>query len=62
MNRQDTTENNIGNNNKNPQNLSNSAMERLQLHMQLQNLQSPFSSFYDNPILLPKLPPSRSQR
>lgn len=60
MNRQDSitdsNENNISNN-KSPQNLSNSAMERLQLHMQLQNLQSPFSSFYNNPILWPKLHP-----
>ncbi|KAJ0246048.1 Transcription factor MYB36 [Hirschfeldia incana] len=44
-------------NNKSPQNLSNSALERLQLHMQLQNVQSPFSSFYNNPILWPKLHP-----
>ncbi|CAH8280017.1 unnamed protein product [Arabidopsis lyrata] len=63
MNRQDSitdsTENNLNNNNhnKSPQNLSNSALERLQLHMQLQNLQSPFSSFYNNPILWPKLHP-----
>jgi len=63
MNRQDSitdsTENNLSNNNNNksPQNLSNSALERLQLHMQLQNLQSPFSSFYNNPILWPKLHP-----
>ncbi|KAL1548875.1 Transcription factor myb36 [Salvia divinorum] len=35
------------------QNLSNSAMERLQLHMQLQN---PFS-LYNNPALWPKLNP-----
>ncbi|KAI9190949.1 hypothetical protein LWI28_001252 [Acer negundo] len=38
------------------QNLSNSALERLQLHMQLQNLQNPFS-FYNNPALWPKLNP-----
>ncbi|CAF1892780.1 transcription factor MYB36-like [Brassica napus] len=64
MNRQDSithsNENNISNNNNNnksPQNLSNSALERLQLHMQLQNLQSPFFSFYNNPILWPKLHP-----
>ncbi|KAH7569364.1 hypothetical protein JRO89_XS06G0151200 [Xanthoceras sorbifolium] len=38
------------------QNLSNSALERLQLHMQLQNLQNPFS-FYNNPALWPKLHP-----
>ncbi|KAL5549068.1 hypothetical protein UlMin_004299 [Ulmus minor] len=36
--------------------LSNSALERLQLHMQLQNLQNPFS-FYNNPALWPKLHP-----
>lgn len=36
--------------------LSNSALERLQLHMQLQNLQKPFS-FYNNPALWPKLLP-----
>ncbi|CAH8386447.1 unnamed protein product [Eruca vesicaria subsp. sativa] len=63
MNRQDSiadsNENNISNNNNNksPQNLSSSALERLQLHMQLQNIQSPFSSFYNNPILWPKLHP-----
>ncbi|KAF8400362.1 hypothetical protein HHK36_013660 [Tetracentron sinense] len=36
--------------------LSNSALERLQLHMQLQSLQSPLS-FYNNPALWPKLHP-----
>ncbi|XP_047943940.1 transcription factor MYB36-like [Salvia hispanica] len=36
------------------QNLSNSAMERLQLHLQLQTLQSPFS-LYNNPALWPKM-------
>ncbi|CAI9098547.1 OLC1v1035216C1 [Oldenlandia corymbosa var. corymbosa] len=36
--------------------LSNSALERLQLHMQLQSLQNPFS-FYNNPALWPKLNP-----
>ncbi|KAL6185418.1 hypothetical protein ACLB2K_041552 [Fragaria x ananassa] len=36
--------------------LSSSALERLQLHMQLQNLQNPFS-FYNNPALWPKLHP-----
>ncbi|KAL1553852.1 transcription factor MYB36-like [Salvia divinorum] len=36
------------------QNLSNSALERLQLHMQLQTLQNPFS-LYNNPALWPKL-------
>ncbi|KAI3446660.1 hypothetical protein Pfo_003325 [Paulownia fortunei] len=38
------------------QNLSSSAIERLQLHMQLQSLQNPFS-FYNNPALWPKLNP-----
>nr|CAN82457.1 hypothetical protein VITISV_010029 [Vitis vinifera] len=36
--------------------LSNSALERLQLHMQLQSLQHPFA-FYNNPALWPKLHP-----
>ncbi|CAN8253039.1 unnamed protein product [Cochlearia groenlandica] len=58
MNRQDSItdsrENNII---KSPQNLSNSALERLQLHMQLQNVQNPFSSFYNNPNLWPKVHP-----
>ncbi|KAI3991873.1 hypothetical protein MKX01_012818 [Papaver californicum] len=36
--------------------LSNSALERLQLHMQFQNLQTPLS-FYNNPALWPKLHP-----
>ncbi|KAI3997518.1 hypothetical protein MKX01_008125 [Papaver californicum] len=36
--------------------LSNSALERLQLHMQLQNLKTPLS-FYNNPALWPKLHP-----
>ncbi|GMI81126.1 myb domain protein 36 [Hibiscus trionum] len=35
------------------QGLSNSALERLQLHMQLQSLQNPFS-LYNNPALWPK--------
>ncbi|XVE71786.1 hypothetical protein DITRI_Ditri10aG0179800 [Diplodiscus trichospermus] len=38
------------------QGLSNSALERLQLHMQLQGLQNPFS-FYNNPALWPKIHP-----
>ncbi|XP_021893135.1 transcription factor MYB36 [Carica papaya] len=38
------------------QTLSNSALERLQLHMQLQSLQNPIS-FYNNPALWPKLHP-----
>ncbi|KAK1276261.1 Transcription factor RAX3 [Acorus gramineus] len=40
----------------NDQGLSAAAMERLQLHMQLQGLQNPFS-FYNNPALWPKLHP-----
>lgn len=53
----------IGNNTEeNPHslsNLSNSALERLQLHMQLQN---PFSNFYNNhPSLWPKLNPLQIQ-
>ncbi|KAL2464305.1 transcription factor MYB [Forsythia ovata] len=40
------------------QNLSSSALERLQLHMQLQGLQNPFS-FYNNPALWPKLNPQK---
>lgn len=36
--------------------LSQSALERLQLHIQLQSLQNPFS-FYNNPALWPKLHP-----
>ncbi|KAL7224640.1 hypothetical protein ACSBR1_026001 [Camellia fascicularis] len=36
--------------------LSNSALERLQLHMQLQSCQNPLS-FYNNPALWPKLQP-----
>lgn len=36
--------------------LSSSALERLQLHMQLQSLQTPLS-FYNNPALWPKLHP-----
>ncbi|KAK4337555.1 hypothetical protein RND71_042042 [Anisodus tanguticus] len=38
------------------QNLSNSALERLQLHLQLQTQQNPLS-FYNNPSLWPKLTP-----
>ncbi|KAG5225813.1 transcription factor MYB [Salix suchowensis] len=36
--------------------MANSALERLQLHMQLQSLQNPIS-FYNNPALWPKLHP-----
>lgn len=35
-------------------NLSSSALERLQLHIQLQTLQNPYFSFYNNPSLWPK--------
>ncbi|XWS52175.1 hypothetical protein CRYUN_Cryun11dG0044500 [Craigia yunnanensis] len=38
------------------QGLSNSALERLQLHMQLQSLQNSFS-FYNNPALWPNIHP-----
>ncbi|XP_050216239.1 transcription factor MYB36 [Mercurialis annua] len=37
--------------------LSNSALERLQLHMQLQTLQNPFTNLCNNPTLWPKLHP-----
>ncbi|KAG2692136.1 hypothetical protein I3843_08G037600 [Carya illinoinensis] len=40
--------------------LSSSALERLQLHMQLQTLQKP-SSFYNNPALWPKLHPQQEK-
>ncbi|KAJ7979493.1 MYB transcription factor [Quillaja saponaria] len=40
-----------------PNALSNSAVERLQLHMHLQSLQSPFSNFFNNRALWPKLLP-----
>lgn len=42
------------------QNLSTSALERLQLHMQLQSLQSPLS-FYNNAALWPKLNPHQEK-
>ncbi|KAF6138537.1 hypothetical protein GIB67_022571 [Kingdonia uniflora] len=42
--------------NSNSHTLSNSAIERMQLHMQLQNLQDPLS-FFNNPALWPKLHP-----
>ncbi|WCJ42387.1 myb domain protein 36 [Euphorbia peplus] len=41
--------------------LSNSALERLQLHMQLQNIQTPFSGFCNNPALWPKLHPAQEK-
>ncbi|KAM7472810.1 hypothetical protein LguiA_010993 [Lonicera macranthoides] len=41
---------------KDSESLSNSALERLQLHIQLQTLQNPFS-LYNNPALWPKLNP-----
>ncbi|KAG1326937.1 transcription factor MYB36 [Cocos nucifera] len=42
--------------NKNLQSLSTSALERLQLHLQLQGLHHPFA-FYNNPLLWPNLLP-----
>ncbi|KAG4113318.1 hypothetical protein ERO13_D13G215900v2 [Gossypium hirsutum] len=45
------------NNNQFPQGLTNSAMERLQLHLQLQALQNPIFSFYNNPALWPNILP-----
>ncbi|KAL2480956.1 Transcription factor [Abeliophyllum distichum] len=50
---QDPKDVNLGEENKYLQNLSSSALERLQLHMQLQN---PLS-FYNNPTFWPKLNP-----
>ncbi|KAL2502292.1 transcription factor MYB [Forsythia ovata] len=50
---QDPKDVNLGEENNYLQNLSSSALERLQLHMQLQN---PFS-FYNNPTFWPKLNP-----
>ncbi|CAI9761075.1 unnamed protein product [Fraxinus pennsylvanica] len=50
---QDPKDANGGEENNYLQNLSSSALERLQLHMQLQN---PFS-FYNNPVFWPKLNP-----
>ncbi|XP_044462815.1 transcription factor MYB36-like [Mangifera indica] len=47
---------NSGDDSQQSQGLSSSALERLQLHMQLQSLQNPFS-FYNNPALWPKLHP-----
>jgi myb proto-oncogene protein len=43
--------------------LSSSALERLQLHMQLQSLQNPFSFYNNNPASLawPKLHPSQEK-
>ncbi|KAM7252620.1 hypothetical protein ACFE04_008129 [Oxalis oulophora] len=37
--------------------LSSSALERLQLHMQLQSIENPFANFCNNPSLWPKLHP-----
>ncbi|KAK7329825.1 hypothetical protein VNO77_24005 [Canavalia gladiata] len=48
--------NGIEENNSSSNALSSSALERLQLHMQLQSLQNPLS-FYNNPALWPKLHP-----
>ncbi|GAV59612.1 Myb_DNA-binding domain-containing protein [Cephalotus follicularis] len=47
---EDPTDSNVSDSNA----LSNSTIERLQLHMQLQSFQNPFS-FYNNPSLWPKL-------
>ncbi|KAL5711798.1 hypothetical protein ACHQM5_014039 [Ranunculus cassubicifolius] len=44
------------NDNSYPHTLSNSALERMQLHMQLQGVQNPLS-FYNNPSLWPKMHP-----
>lgn len=53
---QDSNGANGGEDGQYSQGLSNSAIERLQLHMQLQSLQNPLS-FYNNPALWPKLHP-----
>ncbi|EOY31764.1 Myb domain protein 36 [Theobroma cacao] len=53
---QDPNEVNTANDSQFSQGLSNSALERLHLHMQLQSLQNPFS-FYNNPALWPKIHP-----
>ncbi|XP_021276766.1 transcription factor MYB36 [Herrania umbratica] len=53
---QDPNEANTADDSQFSQGLSNSALERLQLHMQLQSLQNPFS-FYNNPALWPKIHP-----
>ncbi|RDX82056.1 Transcription factor MYB36 [Mucuna pruriens] len=55
FNAKDTTNNGIEENSYSNA-LSSSALERLQLHMQLQSLQNPFS-FYNNPAMWPKLHP-----
>nr|GMD27774.1 transcription factor MYB36 [Ipomoea batatas] len=53
--------NGLGVTEENPflQNLSNSALERLQLHMQLQGLQNPFSLYNNNPNNPPPLWPNK---
>ncbi|XP_030513669.1 transcription factor MYB36-like [Rhodamnia argentea] len=62
LNRSSTTGNaNSSNDATSSQALSSSALERLQLHMQLQNLQGPFS-FYNNPALWPKVPPLLNEK
>ncbi|XVE80018.1 hypothetical protein DITRI_Ditri14bG0105000 [Diplodiscus trichospermus] len=53
---QDSSEANGADDNQFSQGLSNSALERLQLSMQLQSLQNSFS-FYNNPALWPKVHP-----
>ncbi|GLT80397.1 hypothetical protein SLA2020_518380 [Shorea laevis] len=54
---QDPTDMNGADDAQQSQALSNSALERLQLHMQLQSLQNPFCNFSNNPALWPKLHP-----
>ncbi|PIA28603.1 hypothetical protein AQUCO_06800041v1 [Aquilegia coerulea] len=53
---QDGKDGNGMDDNSYPHTLSNSALERMQLHMQLQTLHNPLS-FYNNPALWPKLHP-----
>ncbi|KAG8372409.1 hypothetical protein BUALT_Bualt12G0063200 [Buddleja alternifolia] len=53
---QEPKEVNGDDNSYNLQNMSSSALERLQLHMHLQTLQNPLS-FYNNPALWPKINP-----
>ncbi|CAJ2649724.1 unnamed protein product [Trifolium pratense] len=61
MNQKDT--NGIDENSSYSNSLSSSALERLQLHMQLQSLQNPFSFYNNNPASLvwPKLHPSQEK-
>ncbi|CAI8583050.1 unnamed protein product [Vicia faba] len=55
MNQKETDENSYSNS------LSSSALERLQLHMQLQTLQNPFSFYNNNLSVWPKLHPSQEK-